>query len=49
MDKLTHYQQIANDIVTDLATKLASNNIESLLSVDNQHGQYLVLSELFTN
>ena len=45
MDKLTHYQQIANDIVTDLATKLASNNIESLLSVDNQHGQYLVLSD----
>ena len=45
MDKLAHYQQIANDIVTEIAAKLASNNLESLLSIDKLHGQYLVLSD----
>ena len=46
MDKLTHYQKLACQIVEEVASKLASSgNVESLLSTDNQHGQYLVLSD----
>jgi hypothetical protein len=46
MDKLTKYQQIVSGIVTEISKKLSANKtFESLLSIDNQHGQYLVLSD----
>jgi len=46
MDKLTHYQQIARQVVTEVATKLpTADPLETLLVTDDQHGQYLVLSD----
>lgn len=46
MDKLTQYRQIAQQVVTETAAKLNSaENLEALLSVDDQHGQYLVLTD----
>lgn len=46
MDKLTKYQNIASLVVTEVAQKLdVSDNMEPLLSIDKQHGQYIVLSD----
>lgn len=46
MDKLIHYQDVARQIITEVAAKLRANDRqETLLSVDAEHGQYLVLSD----
>ena len=45
MDTLINYREIAQSIVSDIAQKLSSQDFESILSIDQQRGQYIVLSD----
>ena len=46
MDRLEKYQKIAENAVSDVAAKLAQQtDIEALLLIDREHGQYIVLSD----
>ena len=46
MDKLIKYRKIAHSVITEIAQKLISSNVtESILSIDENRGQYLVLSD----
>lgn len=46
MDKRTNYQKIIADILTEVHEQLICDTTrENLLSIDHQHGQYLLISD----
>lgn len=46
MDTLTNYQQIVAEVLNEINTKLTNQkDRETLLSIDHQHGQYILISD----